>query len=65
VLGNCNASDHLDIRCDGSLCGDVVVTRISVEEGAYLTGSIGIRKEPAARALKEDEHEMVESVHVN
>ena len=65
VLGNCNASDHLDIRCDGSLCGDVVVTRISVEEGAYLTGSIGIRKEPAARALKEDEHEMVESVNVN
>src|SRR6266700_3434546 len=25
VLGSCNASDHLDIRCEGSLYGDVVV----------------------------------------
>src|SRR5215471_4115149 len=46
VLGSCNASDHLDIRRDGSLCGDVVVSRISVEEGAYVTGSIDIRREP-------------------
>ena len=64
VLGNCNASDHLDIRCEGSLYGDVVVSRISVEEGAYLTGSIDIRREPAV-ALKTEENELVESVHVN
>ncbi len=64
VLGNCNASDHLDIRCEGSLYGDVVVSRISVEEGAYLTGSIDIRREPAL-ALKTEENELVESVHVN
>ena len=44
VVGSCNASDHLDIRCEGSLCGDVVVSRISVEEGAYLTGSIDMTK---------------------
>jgi cytoskeletal protein CcmA (bactofilin family) len=64
VVGNCTAGDHLDIRNEGSLCGDVVVSRISVEEGAYLTGSIDIRKKPAL-AHKEEEHELVESLHVN
>jgi cytoskeletal protein CcmA (bactofilin family) len=64
VLGNCTAGDHLDIRCEGSLCGDVVVSRISVEEGAYLTGSIDIRKKPAPAPMAE-EHELVESSHVN
>ena len=64
VVGNCDASDHLDIRCEGSLCGDVVVSRISVEEGAYLTGSIDIRRE-SALAPKAEEHELVESLHVN
>src|ERR1700722_8503976 len=64
LLGNCNASDHLDIRCEGSLCGDVVVSRISVEEGAYLTGSIDIRREPVPAPIAE-EHELVESLHVN
>jgi cytoskeletal protein CcmA (bactofilin family) len=64
VLGSCKASDHLNIRCDGSLYGDVVVSRISVEEGAYLTGSIDIRREPAP-APKAEEHELVESLHVN
>jgi cytoskeletal protein CcmA (bactofilin family) len=62
VLGSCTASDHLDIRSEGSLYGDVVVSRISVEEGAYLTGSIDIRRESALQA---EEHEPVESSHVN
>jgi cytoskeletal protein CcmA (bactofilin family) len=64
VLGSCKASDHLDIRCEGSLYGDVVVSRISVEEGAYLTGSIDIRREPVL-TLKAEEHELVESLHVS
>jgi cytoskeletal protein CcmA (bactofilin family) len=64
VLGSCKASDHLNIRCDGSLYGDVVVSRISVEEGAYLTGSIDIRREPAPEP-KAEEQELVESLHVN
>jgi cytoskeletal protein CcmA (bactofilin family) len=64
VLGSCKASDHLNIRCDGSLYGDVVVSRISVEEGAYLTGSIDIRREPAP-APKAEEQELVDSLHVN
>ena len=62
VHGSCNASDHLDIRCEGSLSGDVVVSRISVEEGAYLTGSIDIRRELASKVA---EDELVESSHVN
>jgi cytoskeletal protein CcmA (bactofilin family) len=71
VIGNCDASDHLDIRCEGSLCGDVLVSRISVEEGAYLTGSIDIRKKPALVSKAEEhepkaeEQELVESLHVN
>ena len=64
IVGSCNASDHLDIRRDGSLCGDVVVSRISVEEGAYLTGSIDIRREPAP-APKAEEQQVVESWQVN
>lgn len=66
VLGSCNASDHLNIRRDGSLCGDVIVSRISVEEGAYLTGSIDIRKTPApAPAPRTEEQEQVEELQLN
>jgi cytoskeletal protein CcmA (bactofilin family) len=54
VLGSCNAGDHLNIRRDGSLCGDVVVSRISIEEGAYLTGSIDIRRQPVHEAVEHD-----------
>jgi cytoskeletal protein CcmA (bactofilin family) len=64
VLGSCKASDHLHIRSEGSLYGDVVVSRISVEEGACLTGSIDIRRE-AAVAPKADEHELVGSLYEN
>lgn len=49
VLGSCRASDHLHIRSEGSLCGDVVVSRISVEEGASLTGSIEMQRTSAPR----------------
>jgi cytoskeletal protein CcmA (bactofilin family) len=62
VVGNCEASDHFDIRSEGSLCGDVVVSRISVEDGAFLTGSIDIRRQSAIEAV---EHEQVEFSQVN
>ena len=61
VVGNCNATDHLCIRSEGSLIGDVVVARISVEEGACLTGSIDIIRKQAAPAPKVEEHELVEA----
>ena len=64
LTGSCEASDHLYVRCEGSLCGDIVAARISVEDGAYLTGTIDIRREspPTPRA---EEQELVESAQVN
>lgn len=44
VRGNMTASDRVDIRGEGSLTGDVVSQRISIEDGAYFKGGIDIRK---------------------
>src|ERR1700694_1912464 len=44
VRGNITASDRVDIRSDGSLTGDVVAARISIEDGAFFKGGIDIRK---------------------
>jgi cytoskeletal protein CcmA (bactofilin family) len=43
VLGNIECSDRLEIRSEGSLTGDVVTQRISVEDGAELKGSVQVR----------------------
>ena len=40
VTGNIECSDRVDIRSEGSLTGDVVSQRISVEDGALLRGSV-------------------------
>jgi cytoskeletal protein CcmA (bactofilin family) len=47
VRGNLMASDRVDIRSDGSLTGDVVAARISIEDGAFFKGGIDIRKSGA------------------
>jgi cytoskeletal protein CcmA (bactofilin family) len=44
VRGNLNASDRVDIRNEGSLTGDVIAQRISIEDGAFFKGGIDIRK---------------------
>jgi cytoskeletal protein CcmA (bactofilin family) len=44
LKGNLNASDRVDIRNEGSLTGDVVAQRISIEDGAFFKGGIDIRK---------------------
>lgn len=44
LQGNLVASDRVDIRSEGSLTGDVVAQRISIEDGAYFKGGIDIRK---------------------
>src|SRR6516225_4783184 len=51
VRGNLTASDRVDIRSDGSLTGDVVAARISIEDGAFFKGGIDIRKggQPASK----------------
>jgi cytoskeletal protein CcmA (bactofilin family) len=43
VTGNIECSDRLDIRGEGTLNGDVVTQRISVEDGAVMKGSIQVR----------------------
>ncbi len=43
VKGNIQCTDRLDIRSEGSLTGDVVTQRISVEDGAVMKGSVEVR----------------------
>ena len=43
VHGNVICSDRLDIRSEGSVTGDVVTQRISVEDGAILKGSVQVK----------------------
>src|SRR6266702_2281406 len=40
ITGNIQCSDRVDIRSEGSLTGDVISQRISVEDGALLRGSV-------------------------
>lgn len=43
VKGNVECSDRLDIRSEGSLTGEVVTQRISVEDGALMKGGVQVR----------------------
>ena len=43
VQGNIQCSDRLEIRSEGSLTGDVVTQRISVEDGSLLKGGVQVR----------------------
>lgn len=79
LTGSCDASDMFYVRREGSFFGDIVSARLSVEDGAFLTGTIDIRKEaaPAIRITEQEaaeqetaeqyaaEQELVESAHVN
>jgi cytoskeletal protein CcmA (bactofilin family) len=40
VTGNLECGDRVDIRSEGSLTGDIVTQRISVEDGALLRGAV-------------------------
>jgi cytoskeletal protein CcmA (bactofilin family) len=57
VRGNLTASDRVDIRSDGSLTGDVVAARISIEDGAFFKGGIDIRKVGSAGGPKPEKPE--------
>lgn len=46
VKGNIQCTDRLDIRSEGSLIGDVITQRISVEDGAMLKGAVEVRTAP-------------------
>lgn len=44
VCGNLEARERVEIRADGSLMGDLSTSRIFIEEGAVLSGSIDVHK---------------------
>ena len=44
VRGNLVASDRVVIRSEGSLTGDIVAQRISIEDGAFFQGGLDVRK---------------------
>ena len=54
VTGNIECSDRVDIRSEGSLTGDIISRRISVEDGAMLRGSVQLapadKQEKSSRA---------------
>jgi cytoskeletal protein CcmA (bactofilin family) len=55
VQGNIICSDRLDIRSEGSVTGDVITQRISVEDGAILKGSVQVQaaeKKPQPQQTK-------------
>jgi cytoskeletal protein CcmA (bactofilin family) len=43
VTGNIECSDRVDIRSEGTLTGDVVSQRISIEDGAMLKGAVQVK----------------------
>jgi cytoskeletal protein CcmA (bactofilin family) len=43
VQGNVQCTERVDIRSEGSLTGDVITQRVSVEDGAILKGSVEVR----------------------
>ena len=44
LKGNVRAVDRVEIRKSGSLIGDVVATRVMIEDGASIKGSVDIQK---------------------
>ncbi len=58
--GNVIVTDRVDIRAEGSLSGDVVAHRLSIEDGAYFKGSVDLKRSEqkvnseAAKSAKPD-----------
>ena len=44
LSGNVNVTERVDIRGEGSLTGDVVAQRLSIEDGAFFKGSVELKK---------------------
>ena len=60
--GNVVVTDRVDIRAEGSLSGDVMATRLSIEDGAYFKGSVDLKRSEqkmnsdAAKSVKVENH---------
>jgi cytoskeletal protein CcmA (bactofilin family) len=44
LTGNLHATDRVEIKKDGSVSGDIMTARISIEDGAYFKGRIEIER---------------------
>ena len=54
--GNLHARDRVEIKKDGEVHGDIVTSRISIEDGAYFKGRIEIeRKKQESKSEAESE----------
>src|SRR2546427_1955509 len=51
--GNIQASDRVDLKQSAVVVGDIATQRISIDEGAYLKGSVNIQKEAPAKIRME------------
>jgi cytoskeletal protein CcmA (bactofilin family) len=58
VCGNLDSRERVEIRSDGSLMGDLTTSRIYIEEGAVLSGSIDVHK-PSKKEKAEARDEQV------
>ena len=56
VCGNLDSSERVEIRGEGSLMGDLSTSRIYIEEGAVLSGSIDVHK-PSKKEKAESREE--------
>jgi cytoskeletal protein CcmA (bactofilin family) len=60
VTGNLRASDRVEIKKDGSVTGDIITARISIEDGAFFKGRIEIDGGKSRSAQEREEaHEEV------
>jgi cytoskeletal protein CcmA (bactofilin family) len=57
VNGNVICSDRLDIRSEGTVAGDVVTQRISVEDGAILKGSVQVQAAPEQKKPQQQQQQ--------
>src|SRR5947209_12084539 len=51
--GNIQASDRVDLKQSAVVVGDIATQRISIDDGAYLKGSVNIQKEAPAKVRME------------
>jgi len=45
--GNIQASERVDLKQSAVVVGDIVTQRISIENGAYIKGSVEVQREPS------------------
>jgi len=55
VCGNLEGRERVEIRSEGSLMGDLSTSRIYIEEGAVLSGSIDVHKPSKKERAREEQ----------